>query len=92
MNIEETLENLFFDIGCCQGDLCNFGEHKKEFIKELTTLIQQERERAVRGFIKKYEGWLEFIPSEYDRTSVSNSMAITAEQFLKESEGQDDNK
>lgn len=42
--------------------LRSLGAFWYEKCKELTALIQQERESAVREFIKKYEDWLKFIP------------------------------
>lgn len=63
-------------------------------LKELTTLIQQEREKAVREFVFSLGASL----------GLNNGVLATggedfefdfneqAEQFLKESEGRDDNK
>lgn len=86
MNIEGEIEKIL-DRYFRNRNHYNFSG----ILEELTALIQQEREKAVREFVRsKHVNGYGDIPSlneiEY------KAELLEAEQFLKESEGQDDNK
>ena len=58
-NIDEKVEEIVESYGCCCGDFCDYGEHNASLKEQITTLIQKEREEAVRGFadILEHKGW-----------------------------------
>ena len=93
MNIEEKISRIVDSI----YDYAMHGTGGKQladYKNELTTLLQQEREKAVREFVFSLEASL----------GLNNGVLATggedfefdfneqAEQFLKESEDQDDNR
>lgn len=40
------------------------------------------KRKAVEGFVEEYKKWLVFIPREYDRESIKNSLDVTADRYL----------
>lgn len=61
---EQSIEEIFESVGCCMGDYCEYGEHKKRFTKELSSLVNQACIDVLEEYVKRVKPLLNTVTSQ----------------------------